>query len=70
MNRPPGHLINCSGCYTSSSTGKKAAVQNISLSINKGECFGLLGVNGAGKTTTFSMLTGTDCPFYVSLMLS
>ncbi|XP_012500397.1 PREDICTED: ATP-binding cassette sub-family A member 3-like [Propithecus coquereli] len=34
------------------------AVKNISLAIQKGECFGLLGYNGAGKTTTFHILTG------------
>ncbi|KAK5642705.1 hypothetical protein RI129_008872 [Pyrocoelia pectoralis] len=34
------------------------AVDNVSLGINKCECFGLLGVNGAGKTTTFKMVTG------------
>ncbi|XP_054213296.1 ATP-binding cassette sub-family A member 13 isoform X3 [Homo sapiens] len=34
------------------------AVQDISLGIPKGECFGLLGVNGAGKSTTFKMLNG------------
>ncbi|KAF5294595.1 hypothetical protein FQA39_LY13354 [Lamprigera yunnana] len=34
------------------------AVNNISLGVNKKECFGLLGVNGAGKTTTFKMMTG------------
>ncbi|KAM9208961.1 phospholipid-transporting ATPase ABCA3-like [Dugong dugon] len=34
------------------------AVKNISLRIQKGECFGLLGVNGAGKTSIFKMLTG------------
>lgn len=34
------------------------AVNNITLGVKKGECFGLLGVNGAGKTTTFKMLTG------------
>ncbi|XP_047137876.1 phospholipid-transporting ATPase ABCA3 isoform X1 [Hydra vulgaris] len=34
------------------------AVDHLSFSIPKGECFGLLGVNGAGKTTTFGMLTG------------
>lgn len=28
------------------------------MDINRGECFGLLGVNGAGKTSTFKMLTG------------
>lgn len=32
------------------------AVDNLSLSINKGELFSLLGVNGAGKTTTIKML--------------
>ena len=36
----------------------KVAVDDISVDISYGECFGLLGVNGAGKTTTFKMLTG------------
>ncbi|XP_048408491.1 phospholipid-transporting ATPase ABCA3 isoform X2 [Stegostoma tigrinum] len=36
------------------------AVNRISLAVNKGECFGLLGFNGAGKTTTFKMLTGDE----------
>lgn len=31
---------------------KKVAVDNLSLTINKAEVFGLLGTNGAGKTTT------------------
>lgn len=34
------------------------AVNDISFTVHKKECFGMLGVNGAGKTTTFSMLTG------------
>ncbi|XP_036595474.1 ATP-binding cassette sub-family A member 3-like [Trichosurus vulpecula] len=34
------------------------AVNKISLTVQKGECFGLLGFNGAGKTSTFRMLTG------------
>ncbi len=34
------------------------AVDNISLTIPKGEILGLLGPNGAGKTTTLRMLTG------------
>ena len=33
------------------------AVDDISLSINQGELFSLLGVNGAGKTTTIKMLS-------------
>lgn len=34
------------------------AVDKVSFTVHKNECFGLLGVNGAGKTTMFSMLTG------------
>ncbi|XP_066132948.1 phospholipid-transporting ATPase ABCA3-like [Saccopteryx bilineata] len=36
------------------------AVRNISLVVQKSECFGLLGLNGAGKTTMFKMLTGEE----------
>jgi len=34
------------------------AVQNISLTVNKGEIFGFLGPNGAGKTTTMKCCAG------------
>jgi lipooligosaccharide transport system ATP-binding protein len=37
---------------------KIKAVDGISFSIEKGQCFGLLGPNGAGKTTTIRMLYG------------
>ncbi|KAK4877002.1 hypothetical protein RN001_009508 [Aquatica leii] len=37
---------------------KLVAVNNVSLGVNKKECFGLLGVNGAGKTTIFKIVTG------------
>ena len=37
--------------------GNLVAVDSISLSVNTGEVFGLLGSNGAGKTTTIKMLT-------------
>ena len=36
----------------------KTAVDNVSLSIERNEIFGLLGKNGAGKTTMIKMLTG------------
>lgn len=34
-----------------------AVVDNLNLSVSKGELFSLLGLNGAGKTTTIKMLT-------------
>ena len=35
----------------------KVAIKNLSFCLEKGECFGLLGLNGAGKTTTFKCIT-------------
>ena len=35
---------------------KKVAVRNMSIKIDPGEVFGLLGHNGAGKTTTMKMI--------------
>ena len=40
----------------------KVAVRCISMGVNVGECFGLLGHNGAGKTTAINMLTGLFAP--------
>lgn len=38
------------------------AVDNVSLSIERGEIFGFLGSNGCGKSTTMKMLTGLLSP--------
>lgn len=38
--------------------GSFTAVDNLSLKINSGEVFGILGPNGSGKTTTLGMLLG------------
>lgn len=40
----------------------KIAVNNISLTINEGELFALLGTNGAGKTTTIKMMSTLILP--------
>jgi ABC-2 type transport system ATP-binding protein len=40
------------------SFGDFIAVDNIDLSVNRGEVVGFLGPNGAGKSTTMKMLTG------------
>ena len=44
-------------------------VDDISLSLNKGECYGLLGPNGAGKTTTLRLMLGLIEPESGSLNL-
>jgi ABC-type multidrug transport system ATPase subunit len=38
--------------------GKNHVVQDLSLSVRRGEIFGFLGPNGSGKTTVIKMLTG------------
>ncbi|HHU55660.1 MAG TPA: ABC transporter ATP-binding protein [Acholeplasmataceae bacterium] len=40
----------------------KRVVDNVNLSIKKGEILGFLGLNGAGKTTTIRMLLGMVTP--------
>lgn len=42
--------------------GSIHAVEDISLSVKRGEIFGFLGPNGAGKTTTISMILGLTYP--------
>lgn len=44
------------------SFGGLKAVNNFSLSIEKGQLYGLIGPNGAGKTTVFNLLTGVYKP--------
>jgi len=49
--------------------GDKAAVDGISLKVEKGEVFGFLGPNGAGKTTTLKMLTGILRPTFGKILI-
>ena len=42
--------------------GSRAAVKDLSFSVNKGEVVGFLGPNGAGKTTVMKIITGYMVP--------
>jgi daunorubicin resistance ABC transporter ATP-binding subunit len=42
--------------------GKFTAVDGLSLTVQQGEIFGLLGPNGSGKTTTINMISGLSKP--------
>lgn len=42
--------------------GGLKAVDNLNLSLEKGDLYGLIGPNGAGKTTAFNLLTGVYKP--------
>jgi len=52
---PPSRLV-AQGLQKS--YGSRKVVQDVSLSVQKGEVVGLLGPNGAGKTTSFYMIVG------------
>src|SRR6202008_1260801 len=42
--------------------GGLCAVNELDMSVKKGEIYGLIGPNGAGKTTIFNLLTGVYEP--------
>src|SRR6266700_33960 len=44
------------------SFGKFQAVDRLTLTVEQGEIFGLLGPNGSGKTTTINMISGLSVP--------
>lgn len=53
-------LKNVSKVYVTKELGAKTAVQDINLTIKKGECFSFLGPSGCGKTTTLRMIAGFE----------
>lgn len=48
--------------HLSKSYNKRTVVNDVSLTVNRGEIVGLLGPNGAGKTTSFYMIAGLVQP--------
>jgi ABC-2 type transport system ATP-binding protein len=44
------------------SFGSFQAIDHLSLAVQQGEIFGLLGPNGSGKTTTINMISGLSVP--------
>lgn len=46
----------------SNNNNNKLAVRNLSVAIETGEVFGLLGHNGAGKTTTMKIMIAEEAP--------
>ena len=65
-------ISNLTKKYTKPTFGKKrsvCAVNDLTLSVGKGEIFAFLGPNGAGKTTTIGMLIGLIRPTSGSIEL-
>ena len=52
------------------SYGDRQVLNNLSLSINKGEIMGLLGPNGVGKSTIFHLITGLIKPNYGKILIN
>jgi branched-chain amino acid transport system ATP-binding protein len=42
--------------------GGLRAIDNVSLTVQQGQCYGIIGANGAGKTTLLNVITGYYAP--------
>ena len=58
------HLESVTKCY-----GAVTAVQDLSLTVARGEFLGVLGPSGCGKTTTLQMIAGFEAPSRGSIRL-
>lgn len=57
---PAGPVVRAE--HLSKSYGRTRAVADVSLTVGRGEIYGVLGRNGAGKTTTVEMIAGLRTP--------
>ena len=64
---PPAPAVWCTGLRKR--YGRRVAVEEVSLTVGRGEVVGLLGPNGAGKTTVIKMLLGLVRPDAGEVML-
>lgn len=55
-------IQNVTKLFSVKSGGKLKAVDNVSVNINAGEIFGIIGYSGAGKSTLIRMLNGLETP--------
>ena len=51
------------------SFGERKILENINISVNRGEIVGLLGPNGVGKSTIFNLILGMIKPGYGSIKI-
>ena len=60
MSDTPKQIVSLSN--VAKSFGAVHALAGVDLTINSGECLGLVGHNGAGKSTLMNVLAGTLSP--------
>jgi putative ABC transport system ATP-binding protein len=60
----PNQIISLENCSKSYERGgeKLLVLDQISLTVNKGEFFALMGPSGSGKTTLLNLIAGLDHP--------
>ncbi len=59
---PVIEISNLSYVYNTGAPNQKKALDNISLSVEKGEFLGIVGANGSGKSTLIQHFNGLLCP--------
>jgi len=61
-DRPPLIRLHQVARHYRSGVGNFAALDEVSLTIGRGECVAVVGKSGSGKTTLINLLTGIDSP--------